>query len=170
MKSNFHKKMSLGKGGLIVLIASVALVAGQAFGKTASCPCGKCPCSPCTCGGGGGGSKSGGGKSGGGGIGKSKSGEGGKSASKHHGDDHHHKHGGTEVGVGVNLDLGGIGHQRREADPFAVPSGPATNVSRTEEKPKTKKKDTAIAKSDPFGNVDLTGKKAKNIAATDGEN
>src|SRR5436309_1927531 len=44
-------------------------------------------------------------------------------------------HGGARAGVGVgaNVDLGGIGQRRPEADPFAVSGGIST--SRTQEKP-----------------------------------
>lgn len=66
------------------------------------------------------------------------------------------------VGVGVNVDLGGIGQRRAEADPFAVSGGLST--SRTQEKPdkaKTKKTEHDVAKSDPFANVELTGAQAK---------
>lgn len=66
------------------------------------------------------------------------------------------------VGVGVNVDLGGIGQRRPEADPFAVAGSPST--SRTQEKPdkpKTKTTEHDVGKSDPFANVELTGAQAK---------
>src|SRR3954470_13880537 len=101
---------------LMVILLSFCFFSGLALGKTASCPCGKCPCAPCTCGGGSK-SPSGGGKhkpSEGG-----KSSEGGKTASSHH-DGHGHEHHGhdrgghshTSVGVGADIDLGGIGQRR----------------------------------------------------------
>jgi hypothetical protein len=65
------------------------------------------------------------------------------------------------VGVGANIDLGGIGQRRPEADPFAVPAGPQPVTARTEEKPKTPKKPREVAKTDPFAGVQLTGPQAK---------
>ncbi len=75
---------------------------------------------------------------------------------------HSHRDTGVGVGVGVNVDLGGIGQRRPEADPFAISGGPST--SRTQEKPekpKAKKTEHDVAKSDPFANVELTGAQAK---------
>jgi len=66
------------------------------------------------------------------------------------------------VGVGVNVDLGGIGQRRPEADPFAISGG--ISPSQAQEKPeksKTKKAGHEVAKSDPFANVELTGAQAK---------
>src|SRR6266513_1137974 len=81
--------------------------------KTAGCPCSPCKCSPCTCGGG-------------------KSG-------KHHGKEHGHDHG-SSFGVGGTVDLGGIGHRSREADPFAAGGGDKP-AAHTEAKQKTKRKE-----------------------------
>jgi hypothetical protein len=119
---------------LIVIAASVLIFSGgQMFAKTASCPCSPCKCSPCTCGGSG-----------------SKGG-------KHH--DGHHGHDGG-VGVGVNVDLGGVGQRKTEADPFAA-SGETTSHT-TPDKPK--KREKSAGKSDPFANVELTGARAKAAA------
>jgi hypothetical protein len=66
------------------------------------------------------------------------------------------------VGVGVNVDLGGIGQRRAEADPFAISGGISTSQTQEKpEKPKTKKTGHEVAKSDPFANVELTGAQAK---------
>jgi hypothetical protein len=66
------------------------------------------------------------------------------------------------VGVGVNVDLGGIGQRRPEADPFAVPAGPQPVAARTEQKPKAPtKKPKEVATSNPFSHVELTGTQAK---------
>ena len=76
----------------------------------------------------------------------------------YHGD----SHGGVGAGVGVNVDLGGIGQRRTEPDPFAVGGPPVPQTQQRVEKPKPKKKDpNAVAKTDPFANVELTGAQAK---------
>ena len=67
-----------------------------------------------------------------------------------------------DVGVGIDVDLGGIGQRRAEPDPFAVPAERQPVMARTEEKPKTpKKKPKEVAKTDPFAGVQLTGEQAK---------
>ena len=73
----------------------------------------------------------------------------------------HHDH--ARVGVGVNVDLGGVGHRQTEADPFAVSGGSTT--SETHEKSKTKKKETSVVKDNPFTGVKLTGNQAKEVTA-----
>ncbi len=103
--------------------------------KTAGCPCSPCKCSPCTCGGGGGG----------------KSG-------KHHGKEHGHDHG-SSFGVGGTVDLGGIGHRSREADPFAAGGGDKP-AAHTEEKQKTKRKEPEPTSSN-FDEIKLTGIEGK---------
>src|SRR5256885_8167454 len=101
------------------LIVSGAIAAAfcvsvpSAPAKTAGCPCSPCKCSPCTCGGGG------------------KSSSGGK---------HHDHGGGASVGVGVDVDLSGVGHRTREADPFAAGGGDKP-IAHTEEKHTTKHKE-----------------------------
>src|SRR6202011_6227499 len=114
------------------------LIVGYAFGKPAGCPCSPCTCSPCHCGGGG-----------------------GKSGSKHHGKDREHGDR-ASVGVGANVDLGGIGHRKAEADPFAVSGGGSTSTaSHTREKTKTKRRDHDAVEINPFTDVNLTGAQAK---------
>src|SRR5437016_13115152 len=93
----------------VFVTASILLFPGDAFAKTASCPCSPCKCSPCTCG-------SGGGK---------------------HGKHHEGERERAGVGVGVNVDLGGVGQRKTEADPFATTSHQP--AAQTEEKPKTKR-------------------------------
>ena len=67
-----------------------------------------------------------------------------------------------DVGVGIDVDLGGIGQRRAEPDPFAVPARPQPVAARTEQKPKAlKKKPKEVAKTDPFADVQLTGEQAK---------
>src|SRR5205807_2368616 len=74
--------------------------------------------------------------------------------------------GGVGVGGGVNIDLGGIGQRKREADPFAVGGG-GQPVARTQKQPQTTRKPQKPPKphepSTPidFANVELTGEKAK---------
>jgi hypothetical protein len=68
----------------------------------------------------------------------------------------------TEVGIGANVDLGGIGQRRPEADPFAIPTGRQPVAAHTEQKPKAPgKKPTEVATSNPFSHVELTGPRAK---------
>lgn len=120
-----------------VAIAASALIlfSGQAFAKPAGCPCNPCKCGACNCGGGGGG---------------------GKKGDKHH----HHDKDHARVGVGVNVDLGTVGHRSREADPFAVSGGePATPHTQEKHKPKTKEREGTT--TNPFNDVKLTGKEAK---------
>lgn len=119
----------------------------SAFTKTAGCPCSPCKCAPCTCGGGG----------------KSSSGGGGKHADHHGGDHHgdHHGHdGGSSVGVGVSVDLSGVGHRTREADPFATGGGNDKPVAHTEEKRTTKHKEKEPT-TNSFDEIKLTGENAK---------
>jgi hypothetical protein len=150
---------------LFLAIASIVLVCeGQLFAKTASCPCNPCPCAPCTCGG------TGGGKTSKSTTSKSSTEKTGKGESYHKGKDRHDEHGShVGVGVGVNIDLGGIGQRRAEPDPFAV-GGPQP-VARTQEKrekPKTKEKQHDITTPNPFSNVELTGPEAKAESAPPG--
>jgi hypothetical protein len=70
----------------------------------------------------------------------------------------------ARVGVGVNVDLGGVGHRKTEADPFAVSGGSTT--AQTHEKSKTKKKEASGTKDNPFTDVKLTGNQAKDVAAS----
>jgi hypothetical protein len=125
------------------LVLSFAITAGlclsiaNALAKTASCPCSPCKCSPCTCGGGG---KSGGGK--------------------HHGKEHRRDHG-SSVGVGVDVDLSGVGHRNAEPDPFAVGGGEKP-AAHTEEKRTTKHKEKEPTSSS-FDEIKLTGNEAKEV-------
>src|SRR5713226_994343 len=96
-----------------VISAGGLLVSTSALTKTASCPCSPCKCSPCTCGAGG----------------PSKGG-------KHHEKERGHEHGG--VGVGGNVDLGGVGQRKAEPNPFGVTNEPSTSTT-THEKTTTKK-------------------------------
>jgi hypothetical protein len=64
------------------------------------------------------------------------------------------------VGVGANIDLGGIGQRRPEPDPFAVPAERQPVPARTDERSRPKKPHEA-AKTDPFANVQVTGPQAK---------
>jgi hypothetical protein len=134
-----------------------------------ACPCSPCQCSPCTCGG----------------MNKPKPKQAkpappkmhspksevpkttttkpGKNESYHKGKEDHGGHSShTEFGVGMDIDLSGIGQRRPEPDPFAV-SGPPPPPRTQErpEKPKTKEKQREVVKSDPFTNVQLTGPQAK---------
>jgi hypothetical protein len=85
-----------------------------------------------------------------------------KGESYHEGKHEHGGHGShTEVGVGVNIDLSGIGQRRAEPDPFAVSAGPQPVTARTDEKPKKPTKPREVAKTDPFTSVQLTGERAK---------
>jgi hypothetical protein len=68
--------------------------------------------------------------------------------------------GGVGVGGGVSVDLGGIGHRNREADPFAVGGG-TQPVARTQKKPQTTRKPREPSTTSDFANVELTGEKAK---------
>jgi hypothetical protein len=68
-------------------------------------------------------------------------------------------------GVGVNVDLGGIGQRRSEADPFAVSGG--SSVSQSQEKPKTKAKQADVTTSNAFTDVKLTGSQAKEVASSE---
>src|SRR5689334_16335065 len=85
-----------GKWMSAALAAAVALwlQGGSLLAKPAGCPCSPCSCGSCHCGGGGGGGGS-----------KSKGGGGHHDHHGHH-DDHHHDGG---VGVGLSVDLGGVG-------------------------------------------------------------
>jgi hypothetical protein len=116
----------------ITLAASIFILGEDASAKTAGCPCSPCKCSPCTCGGGG------------------------------KGDKHRHHHGkeGGQVGVGVNVDLSGVGQRKREPDPFAV-SGGGSTTPHTQEKHKTKTKEHQVTTTDPFTEIKLTGREAK---------
>ena len=82
----------------------------------------------------------------------------GHQSGKKHG---HSSGGGVDVGVSVDVDLGGIGQRRAEPDPFAVPAERQPVIARTAEKPKTPKKPREVAKTDPFASVQLTGEQAK---------
>ena len=131
------------------LLLTLAIGAALAFSSSAfACPCHPCKCSPCTCGGMGS-------KSGGGGGGKHH--EGGD----HHGDHHgHHGHdGGSSVGVGVSVDLSGVGQRTREADPFAT-GGNDKPVAHTEEKRISKHKEKEPT-TNSFDEIKLTGHDAK---------
>jgi hypothetical protein len=67
--------------------------------------------------------------------------------------------------VGVNVDLGGLGQRRSEADPFAT-SGGGQPVAHTEEKHKTKTKEKEVTPpTTSFDDIKLTGVEAKD--ATD---
>ena len=77
---------------------------------------------------------------------------------------HHRDHGGGSVGVGGSVDLGGVGRHTREPDPFGGADG--SSVSKTQEKPKTKTKQTSVG-FNPFDGIKLTGTEAKSIASTD---
>jgi hypothetical protein len=99
-----------------------------------------CPCKPCKCS-------------------PCNCGGGGKSG-KHH--DH-----GSSFGVGGTLDLGVIGHHDAEANPFPT-GGDSTNRPHTQEKPKPKMAKNETPVSNPFTNCQLTGDKAKQVAAADG--
>ena len=137
------------KATILSVAAASLLIVGNAFAKTASCPCSPCKCSPCTCGGGG--SKSSGGKSA-----KSDS-HPGEREGDHHRD--HHGHGDSSVGVGGTVDLSGIGHRNTEPDPFAVGGGEKP-PAHTEEKRTTKRKEHEPA-SPTFDDIKLTGKEGK---------
>jgi len=154
------------KSSAVILIAAVFLFNGTVFGKTAACPCNPCPCAPCTCGQ----SKSGSSKPP---ATKSRSAktEPGKTATSKGGTKGHEarrekEHGHSDhvgASVGANIDLGGIGHRRAEADPFAVPHEPV-RTAQTEEKvgkPKTKPKEESVTTTEAFANVQLTGGQAK---------
>jgi len=127
MKARFLVVSFLVVGGLFF-----AIPAAQA--KTASCPCSPCKCSPCTCGGSKGASKGGGGK--------------------HH--DKEHGHSGSSAGVGVNVDLGTVGHRQAEPDPFTAGGGQP--VAHTQEKQKTKRKEPEPT---TFDKIKLTGVEGK---------
>ena len=70
--------------------------------------------------------------------------------------------GGVGVGGGISIDLSGIGHRKREADPFAVGGGNQP-VARTQKKPQTTRKprEPSTNTTSDFANVELTGEKAK---------
>jgi hypothetical protein len=68
--------------------------------------------------------------------------------------------GGVGVGGSVSVDLSGIGHRNREADPFAVGGGNQP-VARTQKKPQTTRKPREPSTTSDFANVELTGEKAK---------
>jgi hypothetical protein len=76
----------------------------------------------------------------------------------------HHEH--ARFGVGASVDLGGVGHRQREADPFAVPSESSSTASRSEAK-KTKKPAKESSSGNAFANVKLTGPDAKDIKLAD---
>ena len=122
------------------LFLSLAIGTGLILSSGAfACPCKPCKCSPCSCGGGG-----------------SKSSGGGK----HHGDHHGgHDHGGSSVGVGVSVDLSGVGQRTREADPFAA-GGNDKPVAHTEEKRTTKHKEHEPTTNN-FEEIKLTGRESK---------
>ena len=123
---------------LSISIASILIFSGKAFAKTASCPCSPCKCSPCTCG------------------------AGGSKGGKHHEKDRgKHDGGRAAVGVGANIDLGGVGHHEKEPDPFAVGGGGAP-VAHTEEK-KTTKKPGKGPEPVSFDKIELTGNEAKEV-------
>ena len=124
------------RAAVFLLVGSVAIIFSS--NASAACPCHPCKCSPCTCGGSSGGSKGGG---------------------KHHGKGHDHG-GGSSVGVGVSVDLSGVGHRTREADPFAVGGGGDKPVTHTEEKRTTKKKEREPTTTG-FDEIKLTGQEAK---------
>lgn len=89
-----------------------------------------------------------------------------RTASKHHeggrGKHHGDSHGGLDVGIGVNVDLGGIGHRSAEPDPFAVGGPqPVAHTQERPEKPRTKETPREITTPNPFSNVALTGPQAK---------
>lgn len=93
---------------------------------------------------------------------KTNTGKTSKNQSYQKGKDRHGGHGShTDVGIGVNVDLGGVGQRRPEADPFAVPAGPPPVAARTEQKLKAPKKKQEVATSNPFSHVELTGPQAK---------
>ena len=173
----------LGKCGVVIFIASLLLFSGRTFARTAACTCSPCTCSPCTCGGNetGKSTSSGSGKTTPGKNTSSKTtsnkSEPGQRVSKQHEGrrerDHGHSGG---VGVGLNVDLGGVGQRKAEPNPFATTNAPPS--SQTQEKPKTKKIDRSIdttfdkvelttakakerEKPDPFVQVELTGEKGK---------
>ncbi len=130
----------------ILFFALIGLVSISTVITASACPCNPCRCSPCTCGGGGGG--------------KSFKGEKGERNESHHSGkrgEHHEGH--TSVGVGVNVDLGGIGHRKREADPFAVANDEP--VAHTQEKAKFSKPKEEISTTSLFSDVRLTGSDAK---------
>jgi len=166
----FMKKQFLA----FVVAISLCLLTSYAFGKTASCPCNPCPCAPCKCGGGGGNntkdkSGSGGDKNKTGGDNTaSKQHEGdkehhdGHASNDHHGHDHHGDHhghgGGSSVGVGISVDLSGVGQRHVENDPFATGGPPVAHTQEKTEKPKSRKTGTT---TNPFDDVKLTGRWAK---------
>ncbi|HEX4638291.1 MAG TPA: hypothetical protein VH170_02275 [Chthoniobacterales bacterium] len=120
---------------LYAIAATLCVSTASAPGKTAGCPCSPCKCSPCTCGDGG--SKGGG---------------------KHHGKEGHHDRD-SSVGVGGTVDLSGVGHRTREADPFAS-GGNDKPIAHTEEKRTTKHKDREPP-TNSFDEIKLTGTEAK---------
>jgi hypothetical protein len=86
----------------------------------------------------------------------------GKNESYHKGKEGHGGHGShTEVGIGVNVDLGGIGQRRAEPDPFAAGGPPPPVAVHREQRPKTKEKQHEITTPNPFANVALTGPETK---------
>jgi hypothetical protein len=130
--------------GKWVVIAHIFVfgLSGQLLGKPAGCPCSPCTCGTCHCaGGGGGGSKHG----------------------KHHHDGDAHRQ--SSVGVGLSVDLGGVGQRHREADPFAA--GGSSNTPHTQEKRVTtakKHEHEGGTTNDPFRDIHLTGSQAKAVA------
>jgi hypothetical protein len=70
------------------------------------------------------------------------------------------------AGVGFNADLGGVGRRTREPDPFAASGGSSNSHPAKREHPKKKGKPSTT--SNPFADVKLTGKEAKNVAASEG--
>lgn len=150
----------------IPIVAGILICSAEAF----ACPCSPCRCSPCNCGGMSSSSKPKPAKT----ApprkaqtsktehGTSPASKTGKSQSYHKGKDRqggHSSH--TEFGVGVDIDLSGIGQRRPEPDPFAVGGGPPPVAGRTEQKPPPTTKPREAAKDDPFANVRLTGPEAK---------
>ena len=133
----------------VAIAASTLLFQGETFARTASCPCGVCTCAPCTCGGGSVGKTT-----------KSTPSKTSKSESYHKDRERHEGHGShAGVGVGANIDLGGIGHRRAEPDPFAVGGGQP--VAHTQEKHKAKTPDHEPQPTNPFTDINPTGPGAK---------
>jgi hypothetical protein len=129
---------------IVVAYLFVFGLSGQLFSKPAGCPCSPCTCGTCHCGGG----------------------SGSKGGKHHHDGDSHHD---SSVGVGMSVDLGGVGQRHREADPFAAGGG-SSNTPRTQEKhvATTKKHEhESGTTNDPFRDVHLTGTPAKAVAQGD---
>jgi hypothetical protein len=99
----------------------------------------------------------------------SRAGCGGGGEKKAEGGEHHDRRGDHDehggVGVGFDVDLGGIGHRTREPDPFAVSERSSKTHTAKRERPK--KKEHHSTASNPFADIKLTGKQAKDVAASD---